>query len=216
MASTTRHDELSQELKQLAGFVTSVAAEFARMNQSDSIQSMLSVTKELIALERNIQQQKTQQTKKIEAIRSMGHDGDIDSLLQQVTQQIPLANTDPSQHPFIINLMKEVQRNKPHDAPTDDDIESVGEISTHRCPLSLTLLVEPMKNVDCGHHYNKAAIENHLRQKAFVDCPVSGCNARVTRDSLVFDHEKQRRVQMDAANTRPRYNEDDVEDLDVL
>ena len=59
-----------------------------------------------------------------------------------------------------------------------------------KCPLTGTLLEDPVKNSVCGHAYSKAAIVDHLRRARTKVCPMVGChNKQVTNDQLVPDLE---------------------------
>ena len=50
---------------------------------------------------------------------------------------------------------------------------------------------EPVKNVNCGHSYSRAAIEAHIRNNRNrvqgTHCPVAGCAHNVSRDTLEDD-----------------------------
>ncbi|XP_049848475.1 E3 SUMO-protein ligase NSE2-like [Schistocerca gregaria] len=54
------------------------------------------------------------------------------------------------------------------------------------CPLSRQQLRIPMKNQECGHVYSRDSIEEYLRKNG-KQCPVAGCNARISSRTLCFD-----------------------------
>jgi hypothetical protein len=72
----------------------------------------------------------------------------------------------------------------------DDDLEVLDAESTVnlKCPLTSTLMVDPLKNKMCRHIYSKIAIFEHLKHDR--KCPVFGCrNHNVTSDQLEPDME---------------------------
>lgn len=78
----------------------------------------------------------------------------------------------------------------------DQDLQVVGgstvAASTLKCPLTGTLLENPVKNSVCGHAYSKEAILDHLRRRGTKEkvCPMVGCHNRaVTLQQLVPDLE---------------------------
>jgi hypothetical protein len=62
------------------------------------------------------------------------------------------------------------------------------------CPLTLTRIVSPMKNRNCGHSYSKSAILTHIdscQAEGMLKCPVAGCNALLSKQSLERDIETE-------------------------
>ncbi|KAI5479792.1 E3 SUMO-protein ligase nse2 [Pseudohyphozyma bogoriensis] len=85
------------------------------------------------------------------------------------------------------------------DDDSDDEIEIGAQVTDFKCPLTLSLLKEPMKNPACKHHFSKAAILDmlaHSEKDANGNsvCPTSGCHARFKKEDLVLDKALERRV----------------------
>lgn len=100
-------------------------------------------------------------------------------------------------------------------AEDDDDIVVGQEIQSLKCPLTLRLLEEPVRNSLCPHVYSKAAIfEIILVSGGSVPCPVAGCSARVTRAQLREDKIMARKVREEQARDADASRV--VEDVDVV
>jgi len=111
--------------------------------------------------------------------------------------------------------------NHPNDPAPDEDQDIVimpqGGDSDLICPLTRLELDKPMRNQLCGHCYSNAAIMAYLtqsRSKRTVHCPVAGCNATISKDSLEKDVEKERLLRKNQ-NKRKREpeKEEEAEDL---
>ncbi|KAF2670272.1 hypothetical protein BT63DRAFT_233432 [Microthyrium microscopicum] len=81
----------------------------------------------------------------------------------------------------------------------EDEIQvTSGKLSTV-CPLSRGELVKPVRSHDCVHVFEKAAIEEYIRQNAgSVQCPIPGCHTMLVVDQLFEDEaltKKIRRIQ---------------------
>ncbi|KAL7748006.1 E3 SUMO-protein ligase NSE2 [Sorochytrium milnesiophthora] len=77
----------------------------------------------------------------------------------------------------------------PGNAQTDDnDFEIVSDTQLMVCPLTAQPLREPMRSKRCRHHYERAAILDHIRQhvrnRERAECPVAGCNYFVDEADL--------------------------------
>jgi E3 SUMO-protein ligase NSE2 len=100
------------------------------------------------------------------------------------------------------------------EAPEDDDIVVDQEIQSLKCPLTLQLLEEPVRNSTCPHVYSKAAILEVIRHgKGMVPCPVAGCSARVTEKQLREDKVMARKVREEKAKEDVSMEVEDVEDV---
>ena len=82
-----------------------------------------------------------------------------------------------------------------NDGDEDDDIVVGGRVQNFRCPISASLLVDPVINVRCQHVYSRANIEEYLRRDSRPTlCPESGCEASVSASTLRNVPGLQRRV----------------------
>lgn len=78
----------------------------------------------------------------------------------------------------------------------DDEIEVQYNMASQRnlltCPITTTLMENPVKNKVCGHVYSRDGIENYIQQRRrsrlSCPCPVPGCgNGNLTPDQLETD-----------------------------
>jgi hypothetical protein len=159
---------------------------------------------------------------------------DYEQLLQQGMQDKLTADknsnsTNKNNH----DKAKEI-RSKLEMPPEEQDLEAQDQelqvvgghaasaVSALKCPLTGTLLEDPVKNSVCGHAYSKAAILDHLRRAKGKVCPMVGChNRRVTMDQLVPDLEltqlvrrHKRRSDANQEHLLTQVLEDDDSDLD--
>ena len=82
----------------------------------------------------------------------------------------------------------------------DDDIVVGQVIQSLKCPITLSLLEEPVRNSKCPHVYSKAAIMEMLRRgQGRIPCPVAGCGADVTKIQLSEDKVMARKVREEKA-----------------
>eukprot|EP00526_Cylindrotheca_closterium_P015302 CAMPEP_0113650008 /NCGR_PEP_ID=MMETSP0017_2-20120614/26597_1 /TAXON_ID=2856 /ORGANISM="Cylindrotheca closterium" /LENGTH=244 /DNA_ID=CAMNT_0000562467 /DNA_START=39 /DNA_END=773 /DNA_ORIENTATION=+ /assembly_acc=CAM_ASM_000147 len=78
----------------------------------------------------------------------------------------------------------------------DDELEVVGGNTTVslKCPITGTLLQDPMRNKVCHHVYSKHAILNYVRNRN-NKCPNVGCvNTNLSMGQLEDDHQTARLV----------------------
>jgi SUMO ligase MMS21 Smc5/6 complex component len=99
----------------------------------------------------------------------------------------------------------------------DDDIAVMvtNNADNFTCPITRMDLEEPVKNT-CGHVYSKAAILHYLKKQRGGQgaCPVAGCPARVTVQSLVDDETTKLRMEKAKKKKRKRTEtQKEVEDL---
>jgi len=106
--------------------------------------------------------------------------------------------------------------------PEDQDSEIViaSNSSTSRlmCPITRKYLQKPMKNRNCGHHYSREAIEQLIRsRKGAAGCPVAGCSAKVTSDTIEDDPDMERQIQRYLKkNPEKESSDNESEDLEEL
>jgi hypothetical protein len=62
--------------------------------------------------------------------------------------------------------------------------------SALKCPITGTLMEDPVKSKFCGHSYSRRGIEQHFKNSMMCVCPMAGCrNRNLTREQLVDDPE---------------------------
>ena len=69
------------------------------------------------------------------------------------------------------------------------------EVNT-MCPNSWKEMVKPVKNIICGHVYDKHSMESLLQQNPMCRCPVVGCpsSRAVEKRNLVEDKEVKKAI----------------------
>ena len=86
--------------------------------------------------------------------------------------------------------MKEFLRltdsNNPEDVEVDEDLMVTSEVQTI-CPITRKEMERPVKNLACGHVYDRAGIEGLMSQNAATRCPVVGCR----NQAIVKQHNLQ-------------------------
>ena len=113
----------------------------------------------------------------------------------------------------------------------DDDIEVLAgenddedEEARFNCPFSGVLMVVPMINKKCGHHYDQSSVATLLKSnRQGAKCPVRGCKGMVLNEymekdeSLLFDIEEMKRKKERAAGSKKKRapKMEEVEDDDV-
>ncbi|KAG6850274.1 hypothetical protein H0H93_015531 [Arthromyces matolae] len=116
----------------------------------------------------------------------------------------------------------------------DDDLEMGGVSQNYNCPITLTLLVDPVtscvacflysKSADidlklassdvCKHSFSKAAIMQSFRSnEPTIKCPASGCTKRFGRSNLKPDKDLAKRVKAHDRRLKRAQQEDDAEEI---
>ncbi|GAB5357837.1 hypothetical protein AAMO2058_000408900 [Amorphochlora amoebiformis] len=90
--------------------------------------------------------------------------------------------------------------------PGDDDEELVvAEVKLSiKCPVSGELLDKPVRNKECKHVYSYESILQLIGKKTRVNCPCSGCNKMVNKNSLIRDQRAERAVKEYIKQTEKR------------
>lgn len=81
----------------------------------------------------------------------------------------------------------------------DDELEIGGARIDYKCPITATLLVDPVVNNTCGHAYSREAVHEYIRtarqEQRSAKCPAAGCTATVSERSLQEAPTLRRRVE---------------------
>ncbi|KAG5715203.1 E3 SUMO-protein ligase nse2 [Termitomyces sp. T112] len=99
------------------------------------------------------------------------------------------------------------------DSDEDDDLEMGGISQNYNCPITLTLLVDPVTSDVCQHSFSKAAIFQSFRGTEAIKCPASGCTKRFTRANLKPDKDLAKRVKAYERRARRAVENDDAEEI---
>jgi E3 SUMO-protein ligase NSE2 len=90
----------------------------------------------------------------------------------------------------------------------DDDIQTIRVKISTKCPLTLQEMENPVSNRKCNHVFEKAAVEQYIRQHKFAaqqnrrrgqiignpDCPCQGCTEHIGLGDLFVDPAVVRRI----------------------
>lgn len=91
--------------------------------------------------------------------------------LEKIEKQSILIIQEPAYLTFLENLGERYDEDDElavvNEKPSDDNV---------KCPLSLTIMKDPVRSRICKHAFSRAAIVEHLRQNKI--CPVPGCSNR--------------------------------------
>jgi E3 SUMO-protein ligase NSE2 len=122
------------------------------------------------------------------------------------------------------------------DDSDDDDVQVGGVTQDYRCPLTLTLLVDPLTSyarflysllfsmltslfrTTCGHSFAADAIKEYLKNNrtAREKCPTAGCNKIISLADLKPNKELAKKAKEAARRERMREEEDGSDDSDIV
>ncbi|KAF8908919.1 hypothetical protein CPB84DRAFT_1766349 [Gymnopilus junonius] len=93
------------------------------------------------------------------------------------------------------------------DDDDDDELETGGVTQNYKCPITLTLLINPVTSKVCGHSFSADAIKAHCRPvSAQHKCPAAGCNKSFKLSDCISDAKLDKKVKdykrRQAANAR--------------
>jgi len=97
------------------------------------------------------------------------------------------------------------------DDSDDDDVVVGGVTQNYTCPLSLTVMVNPLTSEVCQHSFSENAIKEYLGSNRSVKkkCPAAGCSKLFGLSDLKPDKELERRVKAYDRRARRREAEAD-------
>ncbi|KZT23387.1 hypothetical protein NEOLEDRAFT_1096035 [Neolentinus lepideus HHB14362 ss-1] len=106
-----------------------------------------------------------------------------------------------------------IPREDGDDSDDDDEIEVGGMTQDYKCPLTLTILVNPLTAKACHHSFSAVAIREYLKAGPKT-CPAAGCNQHISIKDLEEDKDLERRAK--AAARREARREEDSDDEEVV
>ncbi|KAI0632124.1 hypothetical protein C8Q77DRAFT_902243 [Trametes polyzona] len=122
------------------------------------------------------------------------------------------------QHPDVAMppLTDLIPREDGDDSDDDDDVQIGGVTQDYKCPLTLTILVDPLTSRVCGHSYSAAAIREYLGSSRNMkkECPATGCKKEISLAVLESNKELAKRAR--EAARRERAREEDSGDEEVI
>ncbi|KAJ9057014.1 hypothetical protein DSO57_1026502 [Entomophthora muscae] len=83
------------------------------------------------------------------------------------------------------------------DDGSEEDIVVARQVENFKCPLTTTWYKDPVTSQGCKHTFSKDAIMELIRSSHNdgIDCPVTGCNKRVSQRSLKPNNDLMRRLE---------------------
>ncbi|KAI8978662.1 zinc-finger of the MIZ type in Nse subunit-domain-containing protein [Trametes punicea] len=122
------------------------------------------------------------------------------------------------QHPDVAMppLTDLIPREAGDDSDDEDELQIGGVTQDYKCPLSLTILVDPLTSKVCGHSYSAAAIREYLHnsRNQMKECPATGCKKQISLALLEPNKELAKRAK--EASRRERAREEDSGDDEVI
>ncbi|KAG1742395.1 uncharacterized protein EDB91DRAFT_310539 [Suillus paluster] len=111
-----------------------------------------------------------------------------------------------------------IPREEGDESDDDDDLEIGGVTQDFKCPITLTMLENPMKSSTCGHAFSGNAIRDYLARcpPAGKSCPAAGCSERLTMAMLVADSSLEKRVKLAARRAQRDEYDSDADDGEVI
>jgi len=104
--------------------------------------------------------------------------------------------------------------------PGDDAEFVVSTTQEHnlKCPITRKILENPVTNKPCNHHYSKDAIMEMIRHASTgrakqVNCPVTGCSAKVTAKSIEDNKDLELMIQREQLQAKKNSDEEDDDDV---
>ncbi|KAG6866300.1 hypothetical protein C0991_006396 [Blastosporella zonata] len=99
------------------------------------------------------------------------------------------------------------------DSDDEDELEMGGISQNYNCPITLTLLVDPVTSEVCKHSFSKAAIMQSFRGSDVIKCPAAGCTKRFSRGNLKLNGDLVKRVKAYERRARRAAENNDAEEI---
>jgi hypothetical protein len=141
----------------------------------------------------------------------------LEAVMQKERQTKQRMQLHVQQEPQYMELCSKLGESS---GPTDDDLEVLPNEGGNtqrslKCPISLTLLEEPMLNKICKHVYSKAVVQHYLKNGP-KPCPIVGCrNQRITLQQLEPDMETEILVRREKKREEQRQRQLTQDALDM-
>lgn len=126
---------------------------------------------------------------------SSSHDQaeDVDKLVDQTSKKvrddIKRIDTDNNEHVRNIKMKLNIGKKRSRDDEELEVVEQEVTENTFKCPFSTLQFKKPMKNNACPHRVDKSSLDQMLKQKNEVKCPVGGCSKTWKRGNFMEDKE---------------------------
>ncbi|EIN12623.1 hypothetical protein PUNSTDRAFT_60755, partial [Punctularia strigosozonata HHB-11173 SS5] len=100
------------------------------------------------------------------------------------------------------------------DDSDDEDLQMGGVTQDYKCPLTLTIMKDPLTSKLCHHSYSADAIREYLARGPKA-CPAAGCTVRITVGDLEPDPALAKRAKR-FAERAARHESDSEDDADEI
>ena len=98
-----------------------------------------------------------------------------------------------------------------------EEIEAVQHKVADKDPWTQQTMVNPVRNLRCGHHYEQSSIAEQIRRRYGVNCPYPGCSNKlaIKTEDLVVDEEFKKQLESQKFRTpeKKKNRLDDTIDL---
>ncbi|KAI0345761.1 hypothetical protein BDW22DRAFT_1325047 [Trametopsis cervina] len=111
-----------------------------------------------------------------------------------------------------------IEREEGDDSDDDEEVVVGGFTQDYKCPLSLTIMVDPLTSITCHHSFSASAIRDYLNNNRTLrkKCPTSGCNKVIGLDDLKPNKELAKKAKEAARRERMREEDDDDMDEEII
>ncbi|KAG2155841.1 uncharacterized protein EDB93DRAFT_1128476 [Suillus bovinus] len=111
-----------------------------------------------------------------------------------------------------------IPREEGDESDDDDDLEIGGITQDFKCPITLTILVNPLKSSTCGHAFSGDAIRDYLKRgpSSGKSCPAAGCSQKLTMAMMVADSSLEKRAKLAARRAQRDEDDSEVDDDEVI
>lgn len=111
-----------------------------------------------------------------------------------------------------------IPREEGDESDDEDDLEIGGVTQDFKCPITLTMLVNPLKSSTCGHAFSGDAIREYINKgpPSGKSCPAAGCSQKLTIAMLVADSSLEKRAKLAARRAQRDEDDSDVDDDEVI
>ncbi|KAH9950583.1 zinc-finger of the MIZ type in Nse subunit-domain-containing protein [Amylocystis lapponica] len=101
------------------------------------------------------------------------------------------------------------------DSDDDDDVQIGGVTQDYKCPLTLTILVDPVTSTICGHSFSQDSIKEFLgpNRATKKECPAAGCHKQISLSDLKPNKELAKKAKDAARRERAREEDSDAEEV---
>lgn len=186
----------------------------AQFNDSDQVKELDTALRDLIDLQKDCDIVKSVSARVLEEHRTNGGDTST-RIFEQVEVEKAEYRDKPPRDKYDQDKYDDFKRRvfdieHPNDdypgiasffttTHRDDDMEmTYGTKRNLKCPLTLLVFKEPMRNKICPHVFSREAIEGMIRVHGSCECPVPGCGKILRLGDLLPDKVTERRVREEA------------------